>query len=134
MKTLLVLENEPSIMKLLRDTLTDYRLIEAATAEEALMLFIDEDYLVDLLIADLRLPGKSGAQVAIHLRSKIPDLPVILTSGYPISGRSDRDSADLRKLGKISVAVIQKPFAGSELLDLIGDLTGWPLGRKARTA
>jgi CheY-like chemotaxis protein len=134
MKTLLVLEDEPSIMKLLRHTLRDYRLIEATTAEEALLLFIDHDYLVDLLVADLTLPTKSGAQVAIHLRSKISDLPVILTSGYPTSSWSDRDSADLRRLGEISVAVLQKPFGGHKLLDLICDLTGWPQAWKARIA
>jgi CheY-like chemotaxis protein len=108
--------------------------IEATTAEEALLLFIDHDYVVDLLVADLTLPTKSGIQVALHLRSKIPDLPVILTSGYPKSSWSDRDSADLRRLGESSVKVLQKPFAGYQLLDAICDLTGWPPLWKARTA
>jgi DNA-binding response OmpR family regulator len=134
MKTLLVLEDETSLMKLLRHTLKDYRLIEAATAEDALMLFIDHNYLVDLLVADLTLPKKSGIQAALHFRSKLPDLPVILTSGYPVTDWSDRDSSDLRKLGKISVAILQKPFAGHELLDSISDLTGWPQVLKAGTA
>jgi CheY-like chemotaxis protein len=134
MKTLLVLEDEPSLMKLLRHTLKHYSLIEAVSAEEALLLFIDYDYRVDLLLADLTLPTISGIQVAIHLRSKIPDLPVILTSGYPISGWSDKNSADLRRLGASSVAVLQKPFPGQELLDAICDLTGWPQAGKARTA
>jgi CheY-like chemotaxis protein len=134
MKTLLVLEDEPSLIKLLRHTLRDYRVIEATTAEEALLLFIDHDYVVDLLVADLTLPTKSGIQVALHLRSKIPDLPVILTSGYPKSSWSDRDSADLRRLGESSVKVLQKPFAGYQLLDAICDLTGWPPLWKARTA
>jgi len=134
MKTLLVLEDDRSIMKLLRHTLRDYRLIEATTAEEALLLFIDHDYLVDLLIADMTSATKSGAQVAIYLRSRIPDLPVILTSRYPPSDWSRRDSADLRRLGEISVTVLQKPFTGHRLLDSIGDLTGWSEAWKARIA
>ena len=134
MKTLMVLEDEPSLMRLLRHTLRDYRVIEAETAEEALLTFIDHDYAVDLLVADLTLPTRSGAQVAIHLRSKIPDLPVILTSGYPVSGWSERDSSDLRRLGETSVAVLQKPFAGHELLASICDLTGWPEGWREGTA
>jgi len=133
MKTILVLEDEPSLMKLLRHALRDCRVIEAATAEEALLLFIDHDYLVDVLVADLMLPSKSGAQVALHFRSRIPDLPVILTSGYPVSSWTERDSADLRRLGQ-PVAVLQKPFTGHELLDAIGDLTGCPPGWKARIA
>jgi two-component system cell cycle sensor histidine kinase/response regulator CckA len=134
MKTLLVLEDEPFLMKLLRHTLKHYSLIEAASAEEALLLFIDHDHRVDLLVADLTLPTKSGIQVALLLRSKIPGLPVILTSGYPISGWSNRDSADLRKLGASSVAILQKPFLGQQLLAAIEDLTGWPQTGKARSA
>jgi CheY-like chemotaxis protein len=133
-KTILVLEDEPSLMNLLRHTLRDYRLIEATTAEEALLLFIDHDYLVDLLVADLTLPTKSGAQVALHLRSKVPDLPVILTSGYPVGNWRERDSADLRRLGDKPVAVLQKPFPGHQLLDVICDLTGWSPEWKARIA
>lgn len=133
MKAILVLEDEPSVMKLLRHTLRDYRLIEATTAEEALLLFIDHDYLVDLLVADLTLPRKSGAEVALHFRSKIPDLPVILTSGYPVSGWTERDSADLRRLGE-PVAVLQKPFTGHQLVDAICGLTGCPPVWKARIA
>ena len=134
MKTLLVLEDEPSLMKLLRHTLRDYRLIEATSAEEALLLFIDHEYQVDLLVADLTLPTKSGAQVAFHMRSKIPELPVILTSGYPVSNWSERDSSDLRRLAEMPVAVLQKPFAGYKLLALICELTGWPPAKKASAA
>jgi len=134
LKTLLVLEDEPSLMKLLRHTLRDYRLIEATSAEEALLLFIDHEYQVDLLVADLTLPTKSGAQVAFHMRSKIPRLPVILTSGYPVSNWSERDSSDLRRLAEMPVAVLQKPFAGYKLLALICELTGWPPAKKASAA
>ena len=40
-----------------------------------------------------------------------PDLPVILTSGYPVSGWSDRDAAGLERLGPGPVAILQKPFS-----------------------
>lgn len=134
MKTILVLEDEMSLMKLLRHTLKDYRLIEATSAEEALLFFIHLDYRVDMLLADLTGPRMSGAEVAVHLRSKSPDLPVILTSGYPVCNWRERDCADLRKLGETSVAVLQKPFAGPKLLDTICDLTGWPPAWKVRIA
>jgi CheY-like chemotaxis protein len=134
MKTLLVLEDEPSVMKLLRFTLREYRLMEATSAEEALQLFIADPYGIDLLIADLTLPAKSGIQVALHLRSKIPDLPVILTSGYSLADWSGPDCADLHRLGEASVAVLRKPFACHKLLNAIYGLTGWPEVLKARTA
>jgi two-component system, cell cycle sensor histidine kinase and response regulator CckA len=134
MKTLLVVEDEPAVMKLLRCMLRQYSLIEATTAEEALLLFIDHDHRVDLLIADLTLPQLSGIQVALLLRSEIPDLPVILTSGYPLISWSHRDSADLKKLGSKSVAILEKPFDCTSLWGAVCELIGAPQAAKVKTA
>jgi CheY-like chemotaxis protein len=134
MKTLLVLEDEPAVMKHLRQILKGYTLVEATSAEEGLMLFIDLDQQVDLLLADLTLPRMSGIQVALHLRSKLPALPVILTSGYPVDDWSTRDSADLQKLGSHSVAIVQKPFQAQVVLNQVRDLIGTAQPDKAKTA
>jgi CheY-like chemotaxis protein len=134
MKTLLVLEDEPHIMVLLCRILNQYTIIEAVTAEEALLLFIDLGHQVDLLVADLTLPRMSGAQVALHLRSRLPDLPVILTSGYPVGVWKDRDCRDLEKLGSHSVTILQKPFRAEVIRNAVWDLIGDPLADKATTA
>ena len=107
-KTLLLLEDDPSVMRVLRMMLEQYTLIEATTGEQALGLFAEHGRKVNLLITHLTLPRSSGIQVALLFRSRTPDLPVILTTGYPISAWSDRDSADLERLG--SVAILSKPF------------------------
>jgi CheY-like chemotaxis protein len=133
MKTLLVLEDDRSVMMILRLMLEQYSLIEASNAEQALHLFTDHDRRIDLLVADLTLPRSSGIQVALLLRSKSPTLPVILTSGYPVSAWSDRDSADLQRLGSTSVAILQKPFQGRALSDAACELLA-PLAEKTRTA
>ena len=65
-------------------------LIEAAAADEALRLFADRGHHVDLLVADVTLPIDSGLRVAFFLRSADRNLPVILTSGYPVSSWSVR--------------------------------------------
>lgn len=122
MKTLLVLEDESSITRLMRHVLREYSLIEASTAEQALRLFTDVGRKIDLLIADVTLPTSSGIQVALLLRSEVPDLPVILTSGYDVSPWNDRDSADLERLGSRSVAILQKPFQGKALSDAVREL------------
>jgi CheY-like chemotaxis protein len=111
-------------MKLLCNMLKRYNVVEATTAEEALMLFIDLNHDVDLLVADLTLPRMSGIQVALLLRSKLPAVPVILTSGYPVAGWSHRDSADLARLGSHSVTVLQKPFPARALSRAVCDLIG----------
>jgi CheY-like chemotaxis protein len=124
MKTLLVLEDDPAVMMVLRLMLEQYSLIEASTAEQALRLFTEHGRKIDLLVADVTLPTSSGVQVALLLRSEVPDLPVILTSGYPPSAWSDRDSADLERLGSRSVAILQKPFQGKALWDTVRELIG----------
>jgi DNA-binding response OmpR family regulator len=120
--TLLVLEDNPSVTMILRLMLEQYSLIEASTAEQALRLFIDHGRTIELLVADVTLPTSSGIQVALLLRKVIPALPVILTSGYPVSAWSDRDSADLERLGSRSVAILQKPFQARELSNAVREL------------
>jgi CheY-like chemotaxis protein len=123
MKMLLVLEDESSLMKLMRHMLKPYRLIEATNADEALMLFIDHDHQVDLLIADVSSPRMSGIQVASLLRTKLPGLPVILTSGSPVSSWSVRDTADLGRLGSRLVTILEKPIQPQALLSAVRELT-----------
>jgi len=134
MKTVLVLEDEPSLLKLLHHMLKEFRVIEASGAEQALQLFVDGNRKIDLLVADLTLPTSSGIQVALLLRSEISKLPVILTSGYPVSEWTGRDRTDLQRLGSNSMAVLQKPFLAQELLSIVSRLTGESQTEVALTA
>jgi CheY-like chemotaxis protein len=133
LKTLLVLDDHPSVMMVLRLMLEQYSLIEASTAEQALRLFTDHGRKIDLLVADVTLPTSSGIQVALLLRKEIPELPLILTSGYPVSGWSDRDSADLERLASKSVAILQKPFQAQTLLKAVRELLA-PQAEETKTA
>jgi len=119
MKSLLVLEDEPSVMKMLRHTLKQYTLILATTAEQAIQLFQDNADQIDLLLADVTLEKSSGIHVALLLRSEVPGLPVILTSDHPVSQWSDWDSADLQQLAWQSLAILQKPFQAKMLLNAL---------------
>jgi len=133
-KTILVLEDHASVLKLVGLVLKQYCVIEAANAEEALRLFTERGRQVHLLIADVKLPRSSGILVALLLRSEIPDLPVILTTGYPESGWSDRDAADRKRLGSNSVMLLQKPFQAHALLERVRELIGPPHAEAVRTA
>ncbi|SPE28756.1 Response regulator receiver protein [Candidatus Sulfopaludibacter sp. SbA3] len=130
MKTLLVLEDESAVMKLLQLMLKQYSVVEAATADQALELFTHRLRPIDLLLADVSLPKSSGIQVALLLRAQAPDLPVILTSGYPVSGWSARDVVDLERLGSDSVTIVRKPFQAQALREAVREM----LPEIARTA
>jgi len=123
MKTLLILEDEAPVLKLLWHMLKQYDLIEATSAEEALRAFDEHGTQIDLLVADVTLPAGSGIRVALRMRAQIASLPVILTSGYPVVDWSPRDTADLEELGSESVAILQKPFLARDLLSAVSRLT-----------
>jgi CheY-like chemotaxis protein len=133
-KTLLVLEDELIVMVLLRHVLKQYRLIEAATAEQALRLFNEHGRRIDLLLADVTLPTISGIQVALLLRMEMPNLPVILTSGYPVAAWAMSDADDLQRLGSTLVAVIQKPFQAGVIPSTIREMIGTEPFEAVRTA
>jgi CheY-like chemotaxis protein len=127
-KTILLLDDEPSLLKLWRHalTLSGYIIWEAATAEDAIKRFVDANRQIDLLLADVTLSVSSGILVALLLRAEVPALSVVLTSRHPLSTWKARDTADLERLGSDSVIVLQKPFKNQTLLDSIRELTGTP--------
>ena len=111
-----------------------YRTLEAGDAEEALQQFHNNDCRIDLLIADVSLPIGSGLQVAVALREELPELGVILATGYPSHMWRARDYALLGRLGPDSVSILQKPFAAQTLLAAIDNLIGGGQTETARTA
>ena len=133
-KTILVLEDESALMTLMRHILKAHALIQAATAEEAIRLFSEHGRPVHLLIADVTLPKSSGIQVALLLRLEDPDLPVLLTSGYPVSDWIGRDYSDLQRLGSSSVAFLSKPFQTDRLLKAVRQLIEAEPSEKVSTA
>ncbi len=123
MKTVLVLEDEPVVMNLIRYVLSkEYVVLQSTTAAEALQRFHDHEGDIHLLLADVTLPVSSGIRVALELRSWNPRLKVILTSGYPPDMWPDQDTAELDELPSDSVATLQKPFTPAMLLSRVGAL------------
>jgi CheY-like chemotaxis protein len=124
--TILILEDESYIMDLTRRVLTPlgHTILEAATADEAFRRFEDSDGGIDLLIADVTLPISSGIRVALELRSLLPFLRIILTSGYPPDMWNAQDAAELSELPSDSVATLQKPWVPELLRQTVARFVG----------
>jgi CheY-like chemotaxis protein len=131
---ILLLEDNPVVLVYMRRLLKEYTVIEAATAEEALRLFDKCGRRVDLLVANLTLPTSSGTEVALALRSELPNLPVIFTSGFPRGSGSLRNSADLGRLGSEFVSIIEKPIQAQVFLNTVSRLLAAFWEEVARTA
>lgn len=79
---ILVVDDDPGILRLLTMRLRSWgcRVSTAATAEEALArIAIDPP---QLLLSDVRLPGKDGAELFEEIRKTRPMLPVILMTAH----------------------------------------------------
>jgi len=68
---------------------------------------------LDLLLTDLVLPGGNGLEVARHVRSRHPDVPVLFMSGY---------SESVFAGGEPVEHLLQKPFTSRTLLDTLDAL------------
>ncbi|WP_083992120.1 hybrid sensor histidine kinase/response regulator [Bradyrhizobium embrapense] len=76
-----------------------YVALEARTGEEAVTTLRNDDA-IDLVFADVVMPGMSGYQLAKWIRAHRPRTAVVLTSGYPgevSTGESSNGSALLLK-------------------------------------
>ncbi|MCS7155143.1 MAG: sigma-54 dependent transcriptional regulator, partial [Bacteroidetes bacterium] len=79
---ILVVDDERAIRNALREILEHegYRVEEAASAEEALEQALRSE--VDLVLLDVKMPGRDGLEVLEALRQGRPELPVVLLTGH----------------------------------------------------
>ncbi|MBI3878782.1 MAG: response regulator [Verrucomicrobia bacterium] len=86
-ETILVVEDEPALRALARTILQryGYRVLEAANAVEAGVIWADNRGEIALLLTDFALPeGVSGADLGKQLAAEKPELKVIYSSGYSL--------------------------------------------------
>ena len=122
MGRILLLEDDPCLLRLLAHLLSDYDVVETSSAEHAIQSFKDSNGAIRLLVADLTLPVCSGVIVALILRCEQPRLPVLLTSGYLVDRWDESAHADLSRLGRDNVKILQKPFYPEVLLNTVREL------------
>ncbi len=84
--TLLLVEDDPRIRGALRLALADegYRVVEAATGEQALDHLAAGQPVPDVALLDLMLPGMDGLQVCARIRER-GDLPIIIVTARTAS-------------------------------------------------
>lgn len=121
MKTILVVDDEPTIRNLLVRciTLQGYCALEAAGAAEALELVRMYPETIDLAIIDQTLDDGHGTDVAVRLSAIKPDIRLLL-----ISGGLERDVLARVPAGRRMPDFLQKPFDRRLLLDRIQEILG----------
>ncbi|HYU49759.1 MAG TPA: PAS domain S-box protein [Candidatus Limnocylindria bacterium] len=108
--TILLVEDEPIVRALIRVVLerTGYTILEAPDGPAALAI-ADEHPQIDLLLADVVMPGMTGLELARRVAGKLRGLPIVLMSGYAEEGLPPSAAAD-NEMGFVA-----KPFTTESL-------------------
>jgi CheY-like chemotaxis protein len=113
-KTILVVDDDPVILKYVSDMLADgnWNILTASTGAEALQQEKDCKGELDLLLSDFQMPGMSGIELATKLTAERPQIKVLMMSGY----------TDGMLVLNEGWHFLSKPFVPSQLRSLISGL------------
>ncbi len=124
-QTVLVVEDEVLIRLVIAEYLREcgYRVHEAASADEALVVLEAPNVSVDIVFSDVIMPGSmDGFGLARWIRANRPQVDVVLTSGID---RSAEIAGVLCEAGPL----LEKPYEPQSVVDRIKQL----LARVGRT-
>jgi CheY-like chemotaxis protein len=118
MKTVLVVDDEPSVLFALSEALSDRRRgVRVATAANGIeAVAVLEAQAVDLVLTDLRMPDMDGFELLAYLRRNHAELPVILMTALG----SAETSARLGTAGSFECLI--KPFDVAALKRKIAEM------------
>ena len=110
-ETVLVVEDEPSLLSIVRETLeaAGYAVLAAGSAEEALGLARAHAGPIHLLLTDVVMPAMNGRQLADALCASRPELRRLFSSGYTADLIAHHGVLDE------GVVFLQKPYSAREL-------------------
>ncbi len=117
-ETILVVDDEQSILDIMKNTLElyGYRIMTAHNGIEALSIYTREKDRIDVVITDLIMPSLDGMTMARNLRKMNPGVKIITSSGIKIA------EADSANLGTVNHIFLQKPYTAEKLLSTLQEI------------
>jgi PAS domain S-box-containing protein len=121
----LVVEDNIEVGRFATQILQDlgYATTWAANAEEALDRIGPDGGGFDVVFSDVVMPGMGGIELAKLLRRRLPDLPVVLASGY---------SHVLAEEGAHGFELLQKPYSADQVSAILRQVVRRRPGRMGR--
>ncbi len=118
--TILLVEDEDAVRAFAAKALErkGYTVLAAASGDDALELLADHTGVINILVTDVVMPNMDGPTLALAVREKMPELPVLFMSGYAEEQlRQSLSSAFDTK----HVAFLPKPFSLKDLAQTVKD-------------
>ena len=114
---ILIVDDEEQVRKPMRLNLTKagYDVVEVGNGADAIEFLKTEGNagMVDTLLCDIRMPGVTGIETILYVRTHYPSIPIVVLTGYP----DVELAASLMKLGVLDYLI--KPITRDELLTVI---------------
>jgi DNA-binding NtrC family response regulator len=110
---ILVVDDEKNILRVVSTTLKDgdYSVDTARSSEDAIEKFNQNQY--DLIITDLKLPGIAGMYLLEYIKSRDPDIPVVIITAFG----TIENAIEAMKKGAFNY--LTKPINADELLTVV---------------
>lgn len=111
-KTILLVEDDAALRAMVKKSLEagGYNVIAAEDSVFASAQARMRGGIVDLILADINLPGLTGGEYADYLKTINPNLRILYMSGAPV-----QDAEVLKHLRNQKATFIAKPFSLEEL-------------------
>lgn len=119
-RTILLVDDDPAVLRVLAMLLRQagYEVEKALSAREALPLV--EGGAIDLVLTDLRMPGRDGMKFLGDIKARWPDIPVVMLTAHG----NVEDAVAAMKLG--ATEFLQKPFEKEEILFVVEKVLARP--------
>ena len=113
--TLLVVDDEPSLLRLLTRVLEKrgYTVISAANGTDAVALFDEHFDVIQGLVLDVMVPPRGIGEVLDHIAKRRTDLALVVSSG---DQPSDEITEQMKPYGGV---FLRKPFLPKDLLYVV---------------
>lgn len=128
MQTIMIVDDEPGVLDVLEESLTQagYAVIPRADAESALAV-IRKGTAIDLVITDNLLPGMKGDEFIDLLTYLLPSVPVIMLTAY------GSVESYIQSMAKGLFEYVNKPVQRRELQRIIKAALDWAEDRHPQT-
>jgi two-component system OmpR family response regulator len=113
MDKILIVDDEPTVRDALSDVLSflGYEVVAKGTGRDARRTFLDDS--ISLVLTDMDMPEMDGLTLAVHIKDKSPNTPVVLMTGF------HREAVTEKLEGRFVDSIILKPFRLEEIEDTL---------------
>ena len=114
--SILIIDDEPDLLELITTDfeIHKYKTFSAQTVGEALRILAENQ--IDVILSDIRMPGKTGIDMLKMVRAYNEPLPIVVL----MTGFSDITDEEAVSLG--AACVVHKPFDRKVLIETVNKL------------